>query len=253
MSLSTPETVEKLQATLHAKAKREPDFRFYSLYDKLYRADVLQHAYAICKANKGVAGVDGQTFGKIESQGLEPWLGELAEDLRSRRYHPNAVRRVYIPKANGKLRPLGIPTIRDRVVQTAAVLILEPIFETDFQPEQHAYRAGHSALDAVRQASYWVGRGHDEVVDADLSGYFDTIPHSDLMKSVSRRVSDGALLSLIKAWLEMPVEEEDERGRRRRSTQNRDTGRGTPQGAPISPLLSNLYMRRFLLAWKVLG
>lgn len=238
---------------MHAKAKREPGFRFYALYDKIYRMDVLGHAYAICKANKGAAGVDGQSFGKIESYGRERWLGELAEELRSKRYRPKAVRRVYIPKANGKLRPLGIPTIRDRVVQTAAVQVLEPIFEADFLPEQHAYRAGHSALDAVRQASYWVGRGHDEVVDADLSGYFDTIPHADLMKSVARRVSDGALLSLIKAWLEMPVEEEDDEGCGHRSTTNRDTGRGTPQGAPISPLLSNLYMRRFLLAWKTLG
>jgi group II intron reverse transcriptase/maturase len=242
-----------LQAALHAKAKRSSDFRFYSLYDKLYRMDVLRHAYALSKANRGVAGVDRQTFDEIESYGMERWLGELAEDLREKWYRPSAVRRVHIPKANGKQRPLGIPTIRDRVVQTAAVLILEPIFEADLQPEQHAYREGHSALDAVRQASYWVGRGYDEVVDADLSGYFDTIPHADLMKSVSRRVSDGAMLSLIKAWLEMPVEEEDARGRRRRSATNRDTGRGTPQGAPISPLLSNLYMRRFLLGWKVLG
>ncbi len=253
LSLSTPETVERLQAALHAKAKRQPDFRFYSLYDKLCRMDVLRHAYNVSKANRGAAGVDGQTFGRIESYGVERWLGELAEELRQKQYRPGAVRRVYIPKANGKQRPLGIPTIRDRVVQTAAILILEPIFEVDLQKEQHAYRAGHSALNAVRQASYWVSRGYDEVVDADLSGYFDTIPHFDLMKSVSRRISDGAMLSLMKAWLEMPVEEEDDRGRRRRSTTNRDTGRGTPQGAPISPLLSNLYMRRFLLGWKALG
>lgn len=253
MGLLTPEPVEKLQAALHAKAKREPDFRFYALYDKVYRIDVLRHAYAVSKANRGAAGVDRQTFEEIESYGVERWLGELAEALRSKRYRPSAVRRVYLPKPNGKQRPLGIPTIRDRVVQTAAMLILEPIFEADLPPEQHAYREGHSALDAVRQSSYWVDRGYDEVVDADLSGYFDTIPHAELMQSVSRRLSDGAMLRLVKVWLVMPVEETDARGRCHRSTTNRDRRRGTPQGAPISPLLSNLYMRRFLLGWKVLG
>jgi len=253
MSLTTPDTVQKLQTALHAKAKGSPTFRFYSLYDKLYRSDILSHAYACCRANKGAAGVDGQTFEDIEAYGLGRWLGELAEELQKRTYRPQAVRRVFIPKPNGKLRPLGIPTIRDRVAQTACVLVLEPIFEADLQPEQHAYRPGCSALDAVRKVHHLVNRGHTEVVDGDLSGYFDSIPHGELMQSVARRISDGAVLGLIKQWLTAAVEETDDRGRVRRTTRNKDDGRGVPQGAPISPLLSNLYMRRFVLGWKVLG
>ena len=163
------------------------------------------------------------------------------------------MRRVFIPKADGKQRPLGIGTIRDRVVQMAVVLVLEPIFEADLQPEQHAYRAEHSALDAVRQVHGLLNTGHTEVVDADLSGYFDSIPHAELMKSVSRRISDRHLLGLIKMWLEAPVEEIDERGRHHRTTRNKDEGRGSPQGSPLSPLLANIYMRRFILGWKVLG
>jgi group II intron reverse transcriptase/maturase len=238
---------------LHAKAKSAPTYRFYALYDKVYRADVLWHAYQCCRANDGSAGVDGQTFADIEAYGALKWQGELAEELRKQTYRPQAVRRVYIPKADGKQRPLGIPTIKDRVVQMAVLLVLEPIFEADLQPEQYAYRPGRSALDAVQQVQALMIQGHTEVIDADLSGYFDSIPHAELMKSVSRRVSDRRLLGLIKTFLEMPVEETDERGRKRRTTRNRDEGRGTPQGAPLSPLLSNLYMRRFVLGWKVLG
>ncbi len=253
MSLPTPAKVQKLQAALHAKAKGSPDYRFYALYDKIYRADVLAYAYRCCQINGGAAGVDGQRFADIEAYGLERWLGELSQELRNKTYHPQAVRRVFIPKDNGGQRPLGIPTVKDRVAQMAAVVVLEPIFEADLQPEQHAYRPRRGAHDAVRQVHRWITAGRDEVVDADLSGYFDSIPHAELLRSVARRVSDGTILHLLKMWLEQPVEEEDERGRRQRTTRNRDTGRGTPQGAPISPLLSNLYMRRFVLGWKVLG
>ena len=253
MNLATPVSVQKLQKALHAKAKEAPGFRFYALYDKVYREDVLAFAYRCCKANGGAAGVDGQNFEDIERHGPERWLGELAQELKSRTYQPLPVRRVYIPKPNGGQRPLGVPAIRDRVAQTAAVLVLEPIFEADLPAEQYAYRRDRGALDAVRQVHRLINTGYGEVVDADLSSYFDSLPHAELLKSVARRVVDGAMLHLIKMWLEAAVEETDERGNRHRSTRNRDEGRGTPQGSPISPLLSNLYMRRFVLGWKKLG
>ena len=253
MSLTTPSSVQKLQTALHAKAKESPDFRFYALYDKVYRKDVLAHAYERCEANGGAAGVDEQTFEDIEQYGMEPWLDALTQELKSRTYQPQPVRRVYIPKPDGKQRPLGIPTIRDRVVQTAAVLVLEPIFETDLTAEQYAYRADRSGLDAVQHVHKLINTGQGQIVDADLSSYFDSVPHAELLKSVARRVVDGAMRHLIKMWLEAPVEETDERGNKRRSTRNRDEGRGTAQGSPISPLLSNLYMRRFVLGWKKLG
>src|SRR5499425_2378567 len=253
MSLPTPSSVQKLQTALHAKAKESPSFRFYALYDKVHRRDVLAHAYERCEANGGTAGGDNQTFEDIKTYGEQRWLDELAQELKSRTYQPQPVRRVYIPKPDGKQRPLGIPTIRDRVVQKAAVLVLEPILEADMQPEQYAYRADRSALDAVQHVHRLLNTGHGQVVDADLSSYFDSIPQAELMKTVARRVVDGAMLHLIKMWLEAPVEETDERGNKRRSTRNRDEGRGTPQGSPISPLLSNLYMRRFVLGWKTLG
>ena len=253
MSLTTPSSVQKLQTALHAKAKEAPNFRFYALYDKVYRKDVLIYAYERCEANGGAAGVDNQTFEDIDRYGKERWLDELTQELKSRSYQPQPVRRVYIPKPDGKQRPLGIPTIRDRVVQTAVVLVLEPIFEADLEPEQYAYRTDRSALDAVQQVHKLINAGHGQIVDADLSSYFDSVPHAELMKSVARRVVDGAMLHLIKMWLEAPVEETDERGNKRRSTRNRDEGRGTPQGSPISPVLSNLYMRRFVLGWKKLG
>jgi len=205
-----------LQTALHDKAKGSPNFRFYALYDKVYREDVLAFAYECCKANRGAAGVDGQTFEDIEEYGVKKWLDELTQELKSRTYRPQ-------------------------------------LFEADLQPEQYAYRADRSALDAVRHVHKLLNTGHGQIVDADLSGYFDSIPHSDLLKSVARRVVDGAMPHLIKVWLEAPVEETDEKGNKHRSTRNRDEGRGTPQGAPISPLLSNLYMRRFVLGWKKLG
>jgi group II intron reverse transcriptase/maturase len=253
MSLTTPPSVQKLQTALHAKAKESHDFRFYALYDKLYRKDVLAFAYECCKANGGAAGVDGQTFEHIEAYGTDRWLDELAQELKSRTYQPLPVRRVYIPKPDGKQRPLGVPAIRDRVAQTAAVLVLRPIFEADLPLEQYAYRRDRSALDAVKHVHKLINTGHEEIVDADLTAYFDTLPHAELLKSVARRVVDGAMLHLIKMWLEAPVEETDERGKTHRSTRNRDEGRGSPQGSPISPLLSNLYMRRFVLGWKKLG
>jgi group II intron reverse transcriptase/maturase len=234
---------------LPAKAKREPTYRFYALYDKVYRADVLWHAYQCSRANDGSAGVDGQTFADIEAYGPLKWRGELAEELRKQTYRPQAVRRVLIPKPDGKQRPLGIPTIKDRVV----LVVLEPIFEADLPPEQYAYRPGRNALEAVQQVQSLMIAGPTEVVDADWSGYFDSIPHAELMKSVARRVSDGRLLALIKAWLVAPVEEPGERGTKQRTTRNKDDGRGSPQGAPLSPLLANLYMRRFILGWKALG
>ena len=262
MRLIPPEKVRKLQKTLNAKAKESPTYRFYALYDKVYREDVLRFAYRSCKANGGAAGVDGETFEDIESYGPDRWLGELAEAVRSKSYRAGPIRRVHIPKPGGKQRPLGIPTIKDRVVQTAAVLVLEPIFEADLQPEQYAYRTNRSAHDATRAVHALVNTGHTQVIDADLSGYFDTIPHAELMKSVARRISDRYMLNLIKRWLTAPVEETDERGRKQRTTSNKDQGRGIPQGAPISPLMANLpacalhadrYMRRFILSWKLLG
>jgi len=252
-NLQTPESVQKLRMALHAKAKEEPGYRFYLLYDKLYRRDVLDYAYRSCKSNKGAAGVDGVRFEDIEAYGEDIWIGELAERLKRKDYQPEAVKRVWIPKPNGKLRPLGIPTITDRVVQTATMIVLEPIFEADLQPEQSAYRAERGAQDAVRAVHRLLSTGHQHVIDADLSGYFDSIPHAELMKSVARRIVDRHVLHLIKQWLEAPVEEDDGHGHRKRTSSNRDTGRGTPQGSPISPLLSNLYMRRFILGWKHLG
>ena len=232
MSLVPPTKVQKLQETLHVKAKGSPGYRFYMLYDKVYRRDVLEYAYRCCSANGGAPGVDGQTFADIEKYGRGRWLDELTEELRKKTYRPQAVRRVHIPKPGqpGRTRPLGIPTVTDRVVQTAALLVLEPIFEADLQPEQYAYRPNRSALDAIRAIHALVNTGHTEVVDADLSGYFDSIPHSELMKSVARRVSDRHMLHLIKMWLIAPVEETDERGRKQRTTRNKDMKRGSPQG-----------------------
>jgi len=249
-NLSTPIGVQKLQSALHAKAKAEPGYRFYSLYDKLYRADVLAHAYDRCRANKGAPGLDGQTFGDIERYGRDRWLGELALTLRNESYKPEAIKRVFIPKANGKLRPLGLSNLRDRVCMMAAVLVLEPIFESDLAPEQYAYRAGRNAHDALSAVKTGLCNGYPEVVDADLSAYFDTIPHRELMLCVARRVLDRKVLRLVKSWLECAVVEIDPRGRATCTTGSRDRGQGIPQGAPISPLLANLYMRRFILGWQ---
>ncbi len=252
-NLSTPTSVRKLRRALHVKAKAEPDFRFYALYDKLYREDILAHAYAKCRANRGAPGVDRQDFADVEAYGLERWLGELAFALREEIYQPDAIRRVYIPKANGKLRPLGISTLKDRVCMSAAMLVLEPIFEADLPPEMYAYRPRRNAQQAVVEVEEQMFRGHPDVVDADLSDYFGSIPHAELLKSLARRIVDRRVLHLLKLWLECPVEEVDKRGRKTRTTQAKDSRCGIPQGSPISPLLANLYMRRFVLAWQQLG
>ena len=249
MSLATPEKIRTLQRKLYRKAKAEPAFRFYLLYDKICREDILRHAYALARANAGAPGVDGETFAEIEAAGVEEWLAGLHEELISKTYRPAPVRRVMIPKPGGGERPLGIPTIRDRVVQTAAKLVLEPIFEADLENSAYGYRPRRGAADAIKEVHRLVCRGYTDVVDADLSQYFDTIPHSDLLKSVARRIVDRHVLRLIKLWLKAPVEERDGDGKRRMSGGKRST-RGTPQGGVISPLLANLYMNRFLKHWR---
>src|SRR6266498_4937278 len=239
MSLETPLKIRMLQRKLYQKAKGEPNYRFYLLYDKIYREDILAHAYELAKSNQGAPGVDGQSFWGIETLGLEGWLNGIREDLRAKTYRPQAVRRVMIPKPGGGERPLGIPTIRDRVVQTAAKLLLEPIFEADFDPNAYGYRPKRSAQDAVRKVHQLLCSGYTDVVDADLSKYFDTIPHCELMQCVARRIVDRDVLRLIKMWLKVPVEEKDDQGNRR-MTGGKPNTRGTPQGGVISPMLANL-------------
>jgi RNA-directed DNA polymerase len=234
MSLTTPDKIRTLQRKLYLKAKTEPAFRFYLLYDKIHRTDVLRHAYDLVRADRGAPGVDGVTCAAIEAAGLEDWLGGVEADLRSKTYQPQPVRRVMIPKPGGGERPLGIPTIRDRVVQTAAKLVLEPIFEADLEPSAYGYRPGRSGIDAVKVVHQWLCQGFTDVVDADLSKYFDTIPHDGLLRSVAVRIVDRHVLRLIKLWLKAPVEETDPDGRRRMSGGKHSTC-GVPQGGVITP------------------
>ena len=252
MSLTTPDKIRSLQRKLYCKAKAEPTFRFYLLYDKICREDILLHAYRLARVNAGAPGVDGMTFAQIEKQGLEAWLAGLRMELVSKTYRPDPVRRAMIPKANGGERPLGIPTIRDRVIQTAAKIVIEPIFEADFEDNAYGYRPARGAVDAVKEVHRHLCRGYADVVDADLSKYFDTIPHSELMKSVARRVVDRNVLRLIKMWLRAPIEERDADGIRRMIGGKGNT-RGTPQGGVASPLLANIYMNRFLKHWRLTG
>jgi retron-type reverse transcriptase len=238
--------VETLQTALQAKAEAEPAFRFYSLWDKVCCKDVLQEAYRRCRAKAGAPGVDRESFARIEAKGVERWLEGLQEELRSGRYAPKPLLRVWIPKSNGGRRPLGIPTIRDRVAQMAVVLVIGPIFEADLLPQQYGFRPGLDAKMALRRV-YWhvTQHGRREVVDADLRDYFTSIPHSPLMRCLSRRIADGRLLHIIKGWLTAPVVEIVD-GRAVQTTEARRTKRGTPQGGVISPLAANLYFRRFL-------
>ena len=249
MSLATPSKIRELQIKLYRKAKNEPGYRFYMLYDKIWREDILAHAYAQARANQGAPGVDGQTFEQIESVGLEEWLTGIRQELRNQTYRPQPVRRVMIPKPGGGERPLGIPSIKDRVVQTAAKIVLEPIFEADMEPSAYGYRPKRSAQDAIRKVHKLVCEGYTDVVDADLSKYFDTIPHCELLQCVAQRIVDREVLHLIKMWLQAPVEERDENGKRR-LTGGKDRHCGTPQGGVASPMLANLYMNRLLKGWR---
>ena len=252
MSLKTPDGIRTLQRKLYEKAKTEPGFRFYILYDKVWRTDILIHAYDLARANQGAPGVDGVTFDQIEASGLEDWLTRLGGELRAKTYRCHPVRRVMIPKPGGGERPLGIPTIRDRVVQTAAKLVLEPIFEADLDPAAYGYRPKRGAGDAIQAVLALLRRGHTDVVDADLSKYFDTIPHHELMLSIARRIVDRDMLALIKQWLTAPVETTGGDGKRRMEG-GKANRQGVPQGGVISPLVANLYMNRFLKYWRQTG
>jgi RNA-directed DNA polymerase len=253
VSLATPAKLRTLQRALYATAKRDPARRFHVLYDKVWREDILAHAFALSRENGGAPGVDGVTFAQIETYGVARWLGELREEVRTGRYTPQPVRRVMIPKSGGVgQRPLGIPTIRDRVVQTAAKLVIEPIFEADFDEAAYGYRPRRSAHEAIRIVHKALDDGRTEVVDADLRQYFDTIPHAALLTCLARRISDGRMLHLLKMWLKAPVAEADERGAQRIRGGKRAT-RGTPQGGVVSPLLANIYMHRYIRAFRRYG
>lgn len=235
-TLVTPKKIQELQRALYQRAKQQPRFRFYALYDKVYQKDLLEHAYLLAKANGGAPGPDGKTFEKIEENGSAELLAQLHEELKTKQYKPGAVRRVYIPKSNGKERPLGIPNIRDRVVQTAAKLVIEPIFEADFEEYSYGFRPKRSAHQALEAIEEGLKAGMNWVLDADIQAYFDMIPHDRLMKTLAERIVDGAMLALLKSFLTAPVIDQREGGGPRHN------GRGTPQGGVISPLLANVYL-----------
>ena len=251
MLLTTPETIRTLQRKLYTKAKQEPTYRFYALYDKLYRADILSHAWRLVKANQGSPGVDGISFEAIESgEGVDTFLRELAQDLKDKTYRAQPVRRVMIPKADGSVRPLGIPTIRDRVAQMAVKLIIEPIFESGFSTHSYGFRPKKSAHDAVDDIANTLWAGYTQVIDADLSKYFDSIPHAKLMNVVAERIVDGGILHLIKLWLKAPVIGEDDNGVRKNVGGGKANRKGTPQGGVISPLLANCYLDILDRIWQ---
>ncbi len=247
--LETREKIRELQRKLYQKAKQEKGFRFYLLYDKVYRPDILSHAYRLVRANKGAPGIDGVTFEAIEKEegGAERYLKSIAEELKGKTYKPMPVRRVYIPKADGGKRPLGIPTIKDRVVQMATKLVIEPIFEADFQENSYGFRPKKNAHQAIEDITNHLRKGHIQVIDADISKYFDTIPHDKLLNLAAKRIVDKNILKLIKMWLKAPVVEEREDGKK----EHKGSDRGTPQGGVISPLLANIYLNLMDTMWKV--
>ncbi len=249
--LVTPEQIRELQRRLYRKAKQEPAYRFYSLYDKVYRADILRHAYALVRANKGAPGMDGVTFEAIEREegGVDQFLSDLAEELRTKQYRPAPVRRVFIPKGRGASRPLGIPTIRDRVVQAAVKVMLEPMFEADFVEFSYGFRPKRSAHHAIADVTRQLQKGRTVVWDCDLAQYFDTIPHDQLLELVARRIVDKQILRLISQWLKAPVVVEPGNGKRTWEGGRRTT-RGTPQGGVLSPLLANVYLHELDQHWR---
>jgi RNA-directed DNA polymerase len=231
--LTSIEKIQEFQRKLNEKAKADPKFRFYSLYDKTYRRDIMEEAYRRVKSNGGTSGVDGETFDEIERKGISEYITELREELKEGRYKPKPVKRVYIPKANGKLRPLGIPTVRDRIVQTAFLMVLEPIFEADFSEASYGFRPKKSAHGAIREIYKYLNWGCEEIYDVDIEKYFETVEHWKLMKLLARRISDGKVLHVIKQWLSCGYVEDN---------QHKQSKRGTPQGGVISPLLANIYL-----------